>query len=138
MIAVLDDAVRCIEKYRFPTDERGRRLFHEAKQWLLAEEPHWPYSFEHICAVVDLDANAVRHRLRLASGRSSVSVSGEMQTTTHKRGTVASVTSDTSVGSAAGIRSHAPPKRPGRTHNPTLSGVGIPHAAMQTKEMRRA
>src|ERR1035437_5570218 len=80
MKAVLDDAVRCVEKYRFHTDARGRRLFHEAKQWLLAAEPHWPYSFEHICAVLDLDANAVRHRLRLAPGRPPVSVSREMQT----------------------------------------------------------
>jgi hypothetical protein len=28
MTAVLDGAVRCVEKYRFPTDARGRRLFH--------------------------------------------------------------------------------------------------------------
>jgi hypothetical protein len=75
MVAVLDDAVRCVEKYRFPTDARSRRLFHEAKQWLLAAEPHWPYSFECICAVLDLDANAVRHRLRLAPEPPPVSVS---------------------------------------------------------------
>lgn len=67
MAAVLDDAVRCVEKYRVPRDARGRRLFREAKEWLLATEPHWPYSFERICAALDLDASAVRHRLRLAS-----------------------------------------------------------------------
>jgi len=66
MMAVLDDAVRCVAKYRFLTDTRGRRLFHEAKQWLLATEPHWPYSFERICAALDIDPGAVRHRLRLA------------------------------------------------------------------------
>ena len=64
--AILADAVWCVEKYRFPTDARGRRLFRRAKQWLLAAEPHWPYSFESICAVLDLDASAVRHRLRLS------------------------------------------------------------------------
>jgi len=63
--AVLADAVWCVEKYRSPTDARGRRLFRNAKQWLLAVEPDWPYSFESICAVLDLDADAVRHRLRL-------------------------------------------------------------------------
>ena len=66
MMAVVDDAVRCVETYRFPTDAQGRRLFHEAKQWLLVAEPQWPYSFERICAVLDLDANTVRRRLRLA------------------------------------------------------------------------
>lgn len=72
MMAVLEDAVRCIEKYRFPTDGRGRRIFLEAQQWLLASEPHWPYSFECICAALDLDAGAVLHRLRLTPPAISV------------------------------------------------------------------
>jgi hypothetical protein len=131
MMAVLDDAVRCVETYRGPTDARGRRLFHEAKQWLLAAEPYWPYSFERICAVLDLDANAVRHRLQLAPERPPVSVSRERQTT-DECGVVDSVTSGTSVGSAAGIRSHTPPKRSSRTANPMLSDMGTPHVAMQT------
>jgi len=85
MMAVLDDAVWCVEKYRVPTDTRGRLLFQEAKRWLLAAEPHWPYSFERICAVLDLDANAVRHHLRVAPVRSPVSVSSDMQTTSQRR-----------------------------------------------------
>jgi hypothetical protein len=133
MMAVLDDAVRCVEKHRFPADARGRRLFHEAQQWLLAAEPHWPYSFERICAVLDLDASAVRHRLRLAPARQPASVSREMPMRTHERGTVVSIKSDTSVGSAPGVRSHTPPRRPSRTCNPTLSGVGMPHVATHTE-----
>ena len=66
MMAVLDDAVRCVEKFRCPSQDRNRRLFDEAKQWMVAAEPGWPYSFESICAALDLDANAVRQRLRLA------------------------------------------------------------------------
>lgn len=64
--AILADAVWCVEKYRFPTDARGRRLLRKATQWLLASEPQWPYSFESIWVVLDLDANAVRRRLRLS------------------------------------------------------------------------
>jgi hypothetical protein len=66
MIAVLHDALDCVEKYRFATDTRGRRLFGEAKQWLLADEADWPYSFECICGVLELDSNAVRQRLHVA------------------------------------------------------------------------
>jgi hypothetical protein len=133
MMAVLDDAVRGVEKYRFPTDARGRRLFREAKQWLLAAEPHWPYSFERICAVLDLDANAVRHRLRLAPERLPVSVSREMQTTTHERGFVYSVTSDTSVVrlpvSDRTLLRNAPVEPPTRR-----SAIwGMPHVATQTE-----
>ena len=60
MIAVLQDALDCIEKYRYATDTHGRRLFQEAKQWFLADETDWPYSFECICGALDLDADAVR------------------------------------------------------------------------------
>jgi hypothetical protein len=65
MIAVLHDALDCVEKYRFATNSRGRRLFHEAKQWFLADEVEWPCSFECICGVLDLDSNAVRQRSRV-------------------------------------------------------------------------
>ena len=66
MIAVLHDALDCLEKYRFAASKQGRRLFHEAKQWFLADETEWPYSFECICGVLDLDSNAVRQRLGVA------------------------------------------------------------------------
>ncbi len=117
-IAVLDDAIQCVEKYRFATNVRGQRRFHEARRWLLAEETDWPYSFEVICEVLDLDANAVRHRLRLARKRQPVSVSREMRMRTHERGTVVSLKSGTSVGSAPGVRSHTPLKTP--RSNPQL------------------
>lgn len=65
MIAVLHDALDCVEKYRFAMNARGRRLFREAAQWFLVDEAGWPYSFECICATLDLDSNAVRERLRL-------------------------------------------------------------------------
>lgn len=57
MLAVLQDALDCIQKHR------DRRLFDEARHWFLADETDWPYSFERICAALDLDANAVRQRL---------------------------------------------------------------------------
>jgi len=66
MMAVLHDALDCLEKHRVATDSRGRRLFHETKQWFLARGTEWPYSFECICGVLDLDPDAVRQRLRLA------------------------------------------------------------------------
>jgi len=69
MIAVLHDALDCVEKYRGATDPQGRRIFQEAKQWLLADETHWPYSFEHICAALDLDSGAVLRRLQVAADR---------------------------------------------------------------------
>ena len=71
MIAVVQDAINCIEKYRFATGHRGRRLFGEVAQWIGAKDTDWPYSFESICHVLGLDANAVRHRLRVAQEQRS-------------------------------------------------------------------
>jgi len=82
MIAVLADAVWCLEKFRVPTDARGRRTFHRAKQWLLASEPDWPYSFERICAALDLNASAVRHRFRDALDLPPVPGARALQPTT--------------------------------------------------------
>ena len=78
MIAVLHDALDFLQKYRFATSSHGRRLFHEAKQWFLADEADWPYSFECICGVLGLDADAVRHRLGVAQEQQPVLVPRQM------------------------------------------------------------
>jgi hypothetical protein len=87
MVAVLQDAIDCVVKHRHAKDYRGRRLFDEATRWLLAEETGWPYSFECICAALDLDANAVRGALRLPERQSAV-VSREGKKASHEYGTV--------------------------------------------------
>ena len=35
MLAVLEDAVRCFQKYLLAEDERGQALFREAEAWLM-------------------------------------------------------------------------------------------------------
>jgi len=65
MIAVLEDAINCVTRYRLATDGRARRLFNEEQQWLFSEETAWPYSFACICDVLDLDPDAVRQSLYL-------------------------------------------------------------------------
>lgn len=72
MMAVLYEALHCLEKYRFASDLKGRRLFFEAEQWFVSEQTEWSYSFERICEALDLDAAAVRHRLRRAVARGAV------------------------------------------------------------------
>ena len=66
MIAVLRDALDCIEKYRFSTEPPGRRIFDEATQWLLANDTDWPYSFQGICGALELDPGAVLRQLGVA------------------------------------------------------------------------
>lgn len=67
MIAVLRDALDCIEKYRLSADSQGRQHFDEAKRWLLATDTEWPYSFRCICGALNLDASAVLQQLRVTA-----------------------------------------------------------------------
>jgi len=70
VVAVLHDAIRCVETYRFAKDAGGRRQFREDFQWFFAEDAEWPFSFANICDVLGFDRHEVRHRLQLLCGPS--------------------------------------------------------------------
>ena len=65
MIAVLNDALECLEKHRFATEIQASRLFRQARRWFLDGDTEWPYSFERICGALDLDANRLRRRIAI-------------------------------------------------------------------------
>jgi len=73
LIAVLEDAVFCFQKYLFAKDSHGKRLFREASDWMMNpslsqrfgrdnESPS--FSFEYICEVLGLDPDYLRRGLR--------------------------------------------------------------------------
>ncbi len=73
MLAVLDDAVTCFQKYFAARDEIGTSLFHEAEEWILQQgKSNWLFSFDNICETLDLNPRYIRegllhwrdHRLR--------------------------------------------------------------------------
>lgn len=63
MMAVLDDAIVCFQKYLLARDSRGKKLFREAEEWILGEDSEWVFSFENICEVLELDPRYVRQGL---------------------------------------------------------------------------
>jgi hypothetical protein len=58
MAAVLEDAINILRKR--PRSRAGR----EAREWLASRDASWPFAFERICDVLDLDADSVRDRSR--------------------------------------------------------------------------
>jgi hypothetical protein len=64
MLAVLEDAVSCFQKYAGATRPRGQRLFQEAEEWFSEEDQSWPFSFESICGVLGIDPEYFRSRLQ--------------------------------------------------------------------------
>ena len=63
MLAVLRDAVECYQKFALARDPRGHFEFEEARRWIDSTEREWPYSFENICDVLDIDPVYMREGL---------------------------------------------------------------------------
>jgi hypothetical protein len=63
MLAVLEDAIMCFQKYAPAQNSKGKRLFREAEYWILEENSDWLFSFENICTALGLDPNYIRDGL---------------------------------------------------------------------------
>ena len=64
MLAVLEDAIDCYQKYAHVRDPRGRQMFDEAREWVGSEDRTWLFSFENICDTLEISAEYVRRGLR--------------------------------------------------------------------------
>ncbi|MBI3000711.1 MAG: hypothetical protein HYY46_20015 [Deltaproteobacteria bacterium] len=60
MLAVLEDAVACFQKYASVRDGKGKAMFRDAEEWILEEERDWLFSFNNICEVLGFDPQYVR------------------------------------------------------------------------------
>ena len=60
MLAVLSDAIECFQKNVGCKTRRGRKLFINAESWINCGDASWPYSFEHICDVLGINASCLR------------------------------------------------------------------------------
>jgi hypothetical protein len=60
MLAVLEDAISCFQKYAFARDSRSKPFFADAEQWIFAQADDWLFSFENICEVLGFNPKYVR------------------------------------------------------------------------------
>lgn len=63
MLAVLEDAVACFQKYVSAQRAREKAIFQEAEEWILEENSDWPFSFESICEILGLNPEYLRDGL---------------------------------------------------------------------------
>jgi hypothetical protein len=64
MHAVLEDALACFQKQFETEGRRVQRMAREAEEWFLSDDAHWPFSFVSICAVLGLEPESIRQRLK--------------------------------------------------------------------------
>ena len=60
MLAVLQDALDCFQKYAFAKDLHGRQIFGDADSWIACEDRDWYFSFENICETLDINPDYLR------------------------------------------------------------------------------
>ena len=63
MLAILEDAMLCIERGRRRRHPRTRQLAAEAESWVRSDSRAWLFSFASICDVLGFDPDALRVRL---------------------------------------------------------------------------
>jgi hypothetical protein len=63
VLAMLQDAVECVQKYRFAVDPNGRELYTEAYDWIASSDRKWPFSFENVCEILRLNPEYLRNGL---------------------------------------------------------------------------
>ena len=64
MVAILEDAIDVYRKQAVARDTRKRHMFEDAEAWIEDRNATWIFSFENICAVLDLDPDYIRRGLR--------------------------------------------------------------------------
>jgi hypothetical protein len=63
MLAVLEDAINSFQTYIAADNEKERKQFQEAQEWILGKNEDWLVSFDNVCEVLDLDPSYVRRGL---------------------------------------------------------------------------
>jgi hypothetical protein len=59
----LADAIDHFQKYALAKDEKRRKLFQEAEEWFLEKDDDQLFSFEYICATLQLHPGYIRRGL---------------------------------------------------------------------------
>jgi hypothetical protein len=86
MLAVLEDAIWCFEKYMLARDNKDKGLFRDVEDWILEEKGDWVFSFDNICEVAGFDPEYVRQGLmNLKEKRLAQSPRGKVRCSNSKK-----------------------------------------------------
>ena len=63
MLAVMENAIATFQKSIYGATRRQQRLLKETEEWLYSGDTSWPFSFENICASLNIEADYLRSGL---------------------------------------------------------------------------
>ncbi len=70
MIAILKDAVECLDKYRGARSSSGRSHYQNALEWVQDTGTEWLFSFTNICDLLGFEPDYMREVLLKREGKS--------------------------------------------------------------------
>ena len=65
VVAVLEDAVDCFQKYFGAEDRRNCKLYEDAEAWLFSDDDSWPFAFVNVCDALGIQPPFLRRGLLL-------------------------------------------------------------------------
>lgn len=63
LLAILEDAIACYQKYLFARDSKGKGLFREAESWVGEKGNEAVFSFDSVCEMLGFDPEYLRRGL---------------------------------------------------------------------------
>jgi hypothetical protein len=60
MLAILEDAIACYQKYIFARDSKGKALFHEVEEWVAERGSGSVFAFDSVCESLGLNPAYLR------------------------------------------------------------------------------
>ncbi len=63
MLAILEDAIACYQKYVLARDSKGKMLFAEAEEWFAERGGDWLFSFSSVCETLGFNPDYLREGL---------------------------------------------------------------------------
>jgi hypothetical protein len=96
MLAILEDAVDCFQKYLGTKESRGRLLCSDAEEWFMSDDRSWLFSFVNVCEILGLQPDFIRQglqdwkakQLEKALSPKPIAPEGQAQPRGRKRGAV--------------------------------------------------
>jgi hypothetical protein len=80
MLAILKDAVECLDKYRDTKSSIGRGLYENTLEWVEDRSAVWPFSFNNICELLGFDPDYMREfLLRRERGQGGKAISASLE-----------------------------------------------------------
>jgi hypothetical protein len=71
MLVVLADAINVLQSWQGDSSARQHRNFADTAQWVNIRRTAHPFSFDNVCAALEIDSELLRSRLRILTVRSA-------------------------------------------------------------------